>query len=193
VREAATTIDKEFHAQSRINTEALSEIIGDPQYAVDDCSRFLRLLGKHVFLAPTAAGTNPAVVYRRITEWPPPVSSFGPGSVAVSCFAPKGFRHFPVDWIEEDVLQVDHRSGGSVLPGSYGDFQRDGAVPRTNGDFTVAAARIAADITLTEMSVDMTWRAHAQDRLDGFVAPAGIAPGGLYRSASHATGRLRIN
>jgi hypothetical protein len=89
VREAATTIDKEFHAQSRINTEALSEVIGDLQYTVDDCSRFLRLLGKHFFLAPIAAGTNPAVVYRRITEWPPPVSSFGPGSAEVSYFAPK--------------------------------------------------------------------------------------------------------
>ena len=89
MREAATTIDKDFHAHSRINTEALSEIIGDPQYAVDDCSRFLRLLSKHVFLAPIAAGTNPAVVYCRTTKWPPPVSSFGPGSVEVSYFAPK--------------------------------------------------------------------------------------------------------
>ena len=89
VREAATTIDKEFHAQSRINTEALSEIIGDPKYTVDDCSRFLRLLSKHFFLAPIAAGTNPAVVYRRTTEWPPPVSSFGSESVGGGYFVPK--------------------------------------------------------------------------------------------------------
>ena len=88
VREAAITIDKEFHAQSRIDTEALSEIIGDPQYAVDDCSRFLRLLSKHVFLAPIAAGTNQIVVYGRTAKWPPPVSSFGPESVGVSYFAP---------------------------------------------------------------------------------------------------------
>ena len=87
--EGATTIDRELYAQSRINTEALSEIIGDPQYAVDDCSRFLRLLGKHFFLAPIAAGTKQVVVYRRTTKWPPPVSSFGPGSVEVSYFAPK--------------------------------------------------------------------------------------------------------
>jgi len=133
------------------------------------------------------------VVYRRTTEWRPAVSSFGPGSGGVGYFAPKGFHHFPVDWIKEDVFQLDHRSGASVLRGNYGECHREAAIPHANGDFTVAAARIAADITLTEMSVDMTWRAHAQDRLDGFVAPAGIAPGGLYRSASHATGRLRIN
>ena len=89
MREAATTIDKELYAQSRINTEALSEVIGDLQYAVDDCSRFLRLLSKHGFLAPIAEGTNAAVVFRWITEWPPPVSSFGSESVGVGYFVPK--------------------------------------------------------------------------------------------------------
>jgi hypothetical protein len=103
--------------------------------------------------------------------------------VGVGYFAPKGFRYFPVDWIEEDVFQLDHRSGASVLPGNYGECHRDGAIPHANGDFTVAPTGIAADITLTEMSVDVTWRAHAQDRLDGLVAPTGIAPGGLYRAA----------
>jgi hypothetical protein len=86
VREEATTIDKEFHAQSRINTEGLSEVIGD---AVDDRSRFLRLLSKRGFLAPIAEGTNQAVVYRRTTEWPPPVSFSESESVGGSYFAPK--------------------------------------------------------------------------------------------------------
>jgi hypothetical protein len=123
---------------------------------VDDCSRFLRLLGKHFFLAPIAAGTNPAVVYRRITEWPPPVSSFGSESVGVGYFVPKGFRYFPVDWIKEDVPQLDHRSGASVLLGNYGVCHREAAILHANGDFTVAAAGIAAAMTLTEMSVDVS-------------------------------------
>jgi hypothetical protein len=107
-----------------------------------------------------------------------------------------------VDWIEgrtgeldakEDVFQLDHRSGASVLLGNYGECHREAAIPHANGDFTVAAAGIAADITLTEMSVDVTWHAHAQDRLDGLVALAGSAPCGLYRAASHANGRRRIS
>ena len=69
-----------------------------------------------------------------------------------------------MDWIEErtgeldakeDVLQLDHRSGGSVLSGSYGDFQRRAAIPHATGNLTVAPAGIAAAMTLAEMSVNV--------------------------------------
>jgi hypothetical protein len=89
VRAAAKTIDKELHAQKTINLEQLSKAIDGPQYTVDDCTRFLRLLGKRGFLAPIAEGTNQAVVYRRTTEWPPPVSFFQPGREGVRYFVPK--------------------------------------------------------------------------------------------------------
>jgi len=73
-----------------------------------------------------------------------------------------------VDWIEgrtgeldakEDVFQLDHRSGASVLLGNYGECHRDAVIPHANGDFTVATTGIAADMTLTEMPVDATLRA----------------------------------
>jgi hypothetical protein len=87
--------------------------------------------------------------------------------MGVSYFVTKWFRYFLVDWIKgrmgeieakEDILQLDHRVCASVLPGNYGELKRDPAIPHADGDFTVATTgrSIAADMTLTEMPVDVS-------------------------------------
>ena len=168
VQRVAKTIDKEFHAKRCINIEELSETIDDPQYAVDDCTRFLRLLSKHGFLAPVTEGTKQVVAYRRTTEWPPPGAFFQSGSMGVSYFVTKWFRYFLVDWIKgrmgeieakEDILQLDHRVVSDfLLPDNRGEFQRDPAVPHAFGDLTSARTgrSIAADMTLTKMPIDVS-------------------------------------
>jgi len=183
VQRVAETIREEFHAQKTIVIEQLSKAIDDPQYAMDDCSRFLRLLSKHGFLEPVTEGTKQVVAYRRTSTWPVPESFFQSGSVGVSYFVPKWFRYFLVDWIngrmgeieaKEDILQLDHRLCASALPGNSGEAQRDPAIPHTNGDFTVAATgrAVAADMTLTEFPVDvgvlsLDWVNHTTDGLFG--------------------------
>jgi len=183
VQRVAETIREEFHAQKTIVIEQLSKAIDDPQYTVDDCSRFLRLLSKHGFLEPVTEGTKQVVAYRRTSTWPVPESFFQSGSVGVSYFVPKWFRYFLVDWIngrmgeieaKEDILQLDHRLCTSALPGNSGEAQRDPAIPHANGDFTVAATgrAVAADMTLTEFPIDvgvlsLDWVNHTTDGLFG--------------------------
>ena len=189
VQWVAKAIDKEFHAKRHIDIKNLSETIGEPGYSVDDCTRFLRLLSKHGFLAPIAEGANQVVAYRRTAAWPPPGSFFQSGSVGVSYFVTKWFRYFLVDWIKarmgeieakEDVLQLDHRLAGDfLLPDQYGEYQRDPAVPHSFGGFTSAKTgrSVAADMTLTKTPFDVSvltldWVNHTSDGLFGDLSRA---------------------
>ena len=183
VKRVAETIRKEFDAEKTVVIERLAAAINDPQYAMDDCSRFLRLLSKHGFLEPVTEGTKQVVAYRRTAAWPVPESFFQSGSVGVSYFVPKWFRYFLVDWIngrmgeieaKEDVMQLEHRQCASALPGNSGEAQRDPAVPHTNGDFTVASTgrAIAANVLLTDFPMDVSvlsldWVNHTTDGLFG--------------------------